>query len=64
MCLREKIQSNKVSSATIRSHRSLFLKSKWLHYVEFLIPKKISVILVKLSGKGSGERRGMKMMEL
>ena len=64
VCLREKIHSNKVSSATIRSHRSLFLKSKWLHYVQFLIPKKISVILVKLPGMGWGERRGMKMMEL
>lgn len=64
MCDREKIHSNKVSSATIRSHKSLFLKSKRLHYVQFLIPKKISIILVNLPGTGSGERRGMKMTEL
>lgn len=57
MCLRERKYSLIRLAQLLSSHRSLFLKS-WLHYVEFLIPKKISVILVKLSGKGvRGKKR-------
>lgn len=33
-------------------HRSLFLKLKWLHYVQFLIPKKPFFFLANLSGCG------------